>query len=120
RALPQAALEPVAQGPNPRALGRKIRCGDRSGGAEARDPSHVLRASAGTAFLASAGDERIESETGITPDEHADPLGSADLMPGEGHQIGPERIDIAGNPPGGLDRVDVQEAARLMHQAGGF
>ena len=53
-------------------------------------------------------------------DKRADALRAADLVRRERHEIGAERIDIAGDAPGRLHRVDMQQAARRMHDGGRF
>ena len=55
-----------------------------------------------------------------SPNERAHALGGADLVPGQGEKISSERVDITGNSTGGLDRVDVQHAARGMDYARGL
>ena len=46
------------------------------------------------------------------------PLRAADLVRRQRHQIGAERLEIAGDAARALDRVDMQEPAGRMHQRG--
>ena len=54
------------------------------------------------------------------PDERADALRPADLVGRERQQIGAERIDIAGDAPGRLHRIDMQQPAGGVHDRGGL
>src|SRR6266566_227226 len=86
--------------------------------AEARDGGHVLGAGPQVALLTAALDQRIEEvKRPRSPNERADALGGADLVPGQGQKISPEGVDIAGNSTRGLDRVDMQRAARRVDYA---
>src|SRR5437762_302629 len=76
-----------------------------------------IAASTCAALLAAARDEGIEMDGLVALDECADPLGGADLVPRKGQKIGSNLIDITGNSPGRLDRVDVQQAARRLRHA---
>ena len=46
------------------------------------------------------------------------PLRPADLVRGQRQQIGAERLDVAGNAARRLHRIDMQQAARRMHDRG--
>ena len=53
-------------------------------------------------------------------DQRADALRAAELVRRQRQKIGAERIDIDRNPARRLHRIDMQEAARLMHDVGGL
>src|SRR5262249_58573301 len=82
-----------------------------SGGAEARNSRDVLGTGANAALLAAALDQGSRPIDAGTAHQRADPFGAAELVSGNAEKISPQRLDIAGNTPGGLDRVDVQEPA---------
>ena len=99
-------------------LGGEASLRGRRGSPEPGDAGHILGAAASAALLAAAGDERRASDRLVAPDQRADALGPADLVRRHRHKIGAQRLDIAGNPARRLDRIDMQQAARRMHQVG--
>ena len=52
------------------------------------------------------------------PHQRADALRPADLVGRQRQQIGAELADIAGDAPGRLDGIDMEQAARRMHDRG--
>src|SRR5207245_8150009 len=73
------------------------------------------------ALLTAALDQRIEEvKRPRSPNERANALGGAELVPGQGQKISPEGVDIAGNSTRDLDRVDMQRAARRVDYARGL
>ena len=64
---------------------------------------------------------RISGSADAVPrraDQRADALGAADLVRRERQKIGAECADIDSDPAWRLDRVDMQQAAGLMHDVG--
>src|SRR5262249_21567690 len=51
--------------------------------------------------------------------QSTDALWAAELVPGYRQKIGSERVDVAGDTPGRLHRVDVQQAARRVNDRRG-
>ncbi len=86
---------------------------------EARDTGHVLGTGAAAALLSAAPDEGIGQGLGhVPPEQRSDALRTPDFVRGNRQKVSGKVADIAGNSPETLNRIDVQEPARLVHQAG--
>src|SRR6516165_10137390 len=92
-------------------------CAGRS--AKAGNAGHIFGSRSEAAFLASAFDQRSRERHGcVTPDQRTGSLWTPDLVARKRQKIRPEIIDIAWNPSGRLNGIDVQDAARRMHERG--
>ena len=89
-------------------------------GAETRDSRDVLGPRPAPEFLTAAAQHRLKAEQAVSQDQGADALGTADLVRRKRHQIGTQGIDIERYLSKGLDRVDMQQAARLMYDLSGL
>src|ERR1700692_3897706 len=89
-----------------------------SRGAESGDAGDIFGAGAQAALLAAAANERIGKMNVLArPDERSDALRATDLVGRERQQVGAERVDIAGDAPGRLNRIDMQQSAGGMHDS---
>ena len=80
--------------------------------AEADDPGDVLGAGPVAALLPAAADQAVADLDRVRGQhDRADALRAAELVRRQRQNIRPERLDVAGDFSGGLDRVGVQEPA---------
>src|ERR1700675_4171484 len=89
--------------------------------AESGDAGDIFGAGAQAALLAAAANEWIgEMNILARPDERADTFWPTDLVGRKRQEIGAECVDIAGDAPGRLHRIDMQQAAGGVHDGGGL
>src|SRR4029450_10230868 len=105
----EASLKPVAPCRHARGLRSESFAGRRCRGTKTGDSRHVLGAGPPAALLPAALDERINKGELRAPDQRANTLGGANLVPGQGEEVGAEGVDITRNSTDGLDRGDVQD-----------
>src|SRR5262249_57425524 len=89
------------------------------GCAEARNAGDVLGPGAQASLLSAALDQRLYPDAGAA-NERTDTLGRAQLVARNRQKISAQHIDIAWNSTSRLNRIDVQQAARFMHQVSGL
>ena len=108
-------LEPVPQSGQAPGLFGHDPAGNLTGLAEAHDARHVEGAGAQPLLVPTAVDLRRHPDPGMAlPDvQGADPLGTVDLVRGEGHQVDSHRLHVDGNLAHRLGRVAVEEDALL-------
>ena len=110
-------FEPVAKRRHPGGLIAPTAACSHRGRAETGDAGHVLGAGTRAALLPATLHLGVKIER-IALDQRAGALRPADLVRGQRHQVGTERLEIAGNPAWPLHRIDMQKAARRMNEFG--
>ena len=105
--------QPVAELGEPDQLGVPLRIGEFQRCGHRNDAGGVVRTAAALALLTATDDQRVDSGTAAL-DEHADALGSAELVGAQRQQIdvGGDRTQV--EPTGRLHRVGVHERARCV------
>ena len=101
--------QPVAQaGARAPTVAARSAHGELVGRGQAHGAGDVLGPGPPVAFLAAA--VLLGEDVRPVPDvQGADALGPLELVGGEGHQVGAERLDVEVDPRRRLDRVDVEE-----------
>ena len=89
----EAGLKPVAQGRHAGSV--RQACGRGRRGAEAGNAGDVLGSRAQIALLAAAFDQRLGDMDVAAADQRAHALRAAELMGGDGHEIGAQGLDAA-------------------------
>src|ERR1700676_4721647 len=102
-------------------FGSTLAAHDGRGGTEGGDAGDILRAGTQAALLAAAANERIgKMNVFARPNERPDTFWPADLVGRERQEVGAKRVDIAGDAPGRLHRIDMQQSTRGMYDGGGL
>src|SRR3989441_5385035 len=113
----QTPLQLVAQLGQPCRQALPLFGGLTSRDAQPDDAGHILGPGADAELLAAAVDDGLD-RLAVAHDERADPLGSADLMAGDGEERAVHVAERYRNLPERLDGVRVKQDARLATSRG--